>query len=163
IRLPSGARLVGVPGETRIVYGGDGYLLAAEDAGAIVLEGLSIDGANRGLGAEAQALVEMRRVASFMMDRCEIVGSGGTAVATEPTAASWSVAGRPAATAPSSPATASSASRRAAAAPARTATASTSSAPATSSSPTITSPTAPSRPSAPTAPATCRSSPTSAC
>ncbi|WP_235897536.1 TIGR03808 family TAT-translocated repetitive protein [Neoaquamicrobium microcysteis] len=83
IRLPRETRLVGVPGATRIVYGGDGYLFAAEDAGFIELTGLSIDGANRPLGREAQALVEMRRVANLAMDRCEILGSAGSAIALE--------------------------------------------------------------------------------
>jgi len=83
VRLPQEARLIGVAGSTRLVYGGDGYLFAAEDARLIELTGIAIDGANRPLGDAAQALVEMRRVASFAMDRCEVIGSGKTAVALE--------------------------------------------------------------------------------
>lgn len=83
IRLPANVRLAGIPGATRIVYGGDGYLLAAEDAGTVELSGLTLDGANRPLGQEAQALIDMRRVAGFAMDRCEVVGSGGSGVALE--------------------------------------------------------------------------------
>lgn len=82
IRLPRETRLAGVPGATRIVYGGDGYLFAAEDAAFVELSGLSFDGANRALG-HAQALVEMRRVAHFLMDRCEIAGSAANGVALE--------------------------------------------------------------------------------
>ena len=83
IRLPGNVRLTGVPGASRIVYGGDGYLFAAEDAARIELSGLSFDGANRRLGPEAQALVELRGVAAFAMDGCEITGSGGAGVALE--------------------------------------------------------------------------------
>jgi uncharacterized secreted repeat protein (TIGR03808 family) len=83
IRLPRNVRLAGVPGATRIVYGGDGYLFAAEDAATVELSGLAFDGANRPLGAEAQGLIEMRRVGSFVMDRCEVTGSGGSGVALE--------------------------------------------------------------------------------
>lgn len=83
IRLPRRTRLIGVPGATRIIYGGNGYLFAAEDADTIELSGLSIDGANRPLGEEAQALVEIRGVTDFVMERCEVKGSGGTGVALE--------------------------------------------------------------------------------
>ena len=83
IRLPKNVRLAGIPGASRIVYGGDGYLFAAEDAGAVELSGLSFDGANRPLGPQAQALVELRRVAAFAMDRCAVLGSGGSGIALE--------------------------------------------------------------------------------
>lgn len=83
IRLPRNVRLAGIPGASRIVYGGDGYLFAAEDTATIDLTGLIFDGANRPLGAEAQALVEMRRVDAFAMDRCEVIGSGGSGLALE--------------------------------------------------------------------------------
>lgn len=83
IRLPRETRLAGVPGATRIVYRGDGFLFAADDAALVNLTGLSIDGAGRSLGEQTLALVEMRRVAHFSMDRCEIAGSGKSAIALE--------------------------------------------------------------------------------
>lgn len=83
IRLPRNVRLAGIPGASRIIYSGDGYLLAAEDAATIDLSGLIFDGANRPLGGQAQALVEMRRVDAFTMDRCEVIGSGGSGIALE--------------------------------------------------------------------------------
>ena len=83
IRLPSGIRLIGSPGATRIVYGGNGYLFAAEDAAYVELSGLSIDGANRALGEQAQALVEMRRVSGLGIDRCVITGSAKSGIALE--------------------------------------------------------------------------------
>jgi uncharacterized secreted repeat protein (TIGR03808 family) len=83
IRLPDGTSLHGVPGATRLVYGGDGFMLAGEDAARIELYGLTIDGANRALGDAAQALVEMRRVEAFTLDGCELAGSTGSAIACE--------------------------------------------------------------------------------
>lgn len=83
IRFPRETRLIGVPGTTRIVYGGRGFLFAAEDASTVDLTGLSIDGANRPLGEQAQALVEMRRVAAFVMDRCKVAASTRSAIALE--------------------------------------------------------------------------------
>lgn len=83
IRFPRETRLIGVPGTTRIVYGGGGFLFAAEDASTVDLTGLSIDGANRPLDEQAQALVEMRRVAAFVMDRCKVAASTRSAIALE--------------------------------------------------------------------------------
>lgn len=83
IRLPRNTRLAGIPGASRIVYGGDGYLLAAEDAVTIDLTGLVLDGANRPLGQHAQALLDLRNVGAFAMDRCSVVGSGGSGVTLE--------------------------------------------------------------------------------
>jgi uncharacterized secreted repeat protein (TIGR03808 family) len=83
IRLRDGTRLTGVPGATRIVYGGGGHLFKAEDVASIELTGLSIDGSDRALGADAQALVEMRRVANLVIDRCDIAGSSASAIALE--------------------------------------------------------------------------------
>src|SRR5690606_6148587 len=82
-RFPRETRLTGVPGTTRIVYGGDGFLFVAEDASTVDLTGLSIDGANRPLREQTQALVEMRRVASFAIDRCEVTDSARSAIALE--------------------------------------------------------------------------------
>lgn len=83
IRLPAGTRLLGVPGASRIVYGGGGRLLSAADAARIELSGLIVDGAGRPLAGDAQALVEMRRVDGLVIDRCEIMGSAGSGIALE--------------------------------------------------------------------------------
>lgn len=53
IRLPRETRLVGVAGSTRLVYGGDGYLFASDDAALVEFSGLALDGANRPLAGEA--------------------------------------------------------------------------------------------------------------
>ena len=63
LTLPPRVRLSGVPGASRIVYGGDGHLLIAEDAEHIELTGIVFDGANRWLATTRKALLDLRRVA----------------------------------------------------------------------------------------------------
>ncbi|BCH34041.1 Tat protein [Mesorhizobium sp. L-8-10] len=81
ITLPRRVRLSGVPGATRIVYGGDGHLLLADEAEKIELTGLVFDGANRWIGDHAQGLLDFRRVDEIAMDNCRIVGSGKNGLA----------------------------------------------------------------------------------
>ncbi|MBA3449365.1 MAG: TIGR03808 family TAT-translocated repetitive protein [Pseudaminobacter sp.] len=88
LSLPRHVRMSGVPGATRIVYGGDGHLFMAEEAAHIELSGLVFDGANRWIGDHAQALLDLRRVEHLAVDNCQILGSGKNGVALE-----W-VAGR---------------------------------------------------------------------
>lgn len=83
LTLPRRVRLTGVPGASRIIYGGDGHLFHAEETDHLELTGLVIDGANRWLGEHAQGLVDVRRVASFAIDNCRIVGSGKNGIAME--------------------------------------------------------------------------------
>lgn len=85
LTLPKHVRLSGVPGATRIVYGGDGHLMLAEEAEHVELTGLVIDGANRWLGDHAQGLVEARRTRHLVIDNCSISGSGKNGVALERT------------------------------------------------------------------------------
>ena len=75
VTLPSRARLSGVPGATRLVYGGDGHFLAAEGAEHIELTGLVIDGANRWLGDNVQGILDVRSVAQLVIDNCRLLGS----------------------------------------------------------------------------------------
>jgi len=83
ITLPRRVRLAGVPGATRIVYGGDGFMLAAEGSDHVELTGLLIDGADRSLGGTAHGLVEARGVPVFVMDNCRVTGSSRNGVALE--------------------------------------------------------------------------------
>ncbi|MDW6021044.1 TIGR03808 family TAT-translocated repetitive protein [Mesorhizobium sp. BAC0120] len=83
ITLPRRVRLSGVPGASRIVYGGDGHLFVAEDADHIELDGLVLDGANRWLRDDAQGLIDLRRTLHAAIDNCQIVGSGKNAIAFE--------------------------------------------------------------------------------
>jgi uncharacterized secreted repeat protein (TIGR03808 family) len=83
IKLPPKVRLTGVPGATRILYGGDGYLLMAENAQHIELTGLVLDGANRWIADYAQGLGDFRRVAHLVVDNCQVIGSGSNGLALE--------------------------------------------------------------------------------
>lgn len=86
IRLPARARLVGVSGATRLLYGGDGFLLLAEDAEHIELSGLVLDGAHRWIADNAQGLqglAAFRRVRNLVIDDCQIVDSGANGLALE--------------------------------------------------------------------------------
>ncbi len=83
LSLPRHVRLSGVPGATRIVYGGDGHLMLAEEAGHIELSGLVLDGANRWIGDQAHGLLDLRRVSQLAIENCQIVGSGKNGIALE--------------------------------------------------------------------------------
>jgi uncharacterized secreted repeat protein (TIGR03808 family) len=73
--LPDGTRLSGVPGATRLAYGGDGHLVSAREARHISISGITLDGANRWLGDYADALIGFRGVDEVLITDCEIVGS----------------------------------------------------------------------------------------
>ncbi|RLQ87494.1 TIGR03808 family TAT-translocated repetitive protein [Notoacmeibacter ruber] len=83
IRLPKRTRLSGVPGATRIRYSGRGFLFRAENAAHITLDGLSIDGQNRWLSDDSEALIELRQPGEVHMTGCEVVGAGKTALQIE--------------------------------------------------------------------------------
>lgn len=83
IALPDNTRLTGVPGATRIVYGGDGHLFAADGASRIELANLVIDGANRWLDDTVQGLIHLHNVADVTVENCEIRGSSKTAISLE--------------------------------------------------------------------------------
>jgi uncharacterized secreted repeat protein (TIGR03808 family) len=81
--LPHGSRITGVPGASRLIYAGNGFLLRADGAGHVALSNLVIDGADRRLGGETPALVHMHRVADLAIDNCEIIGSSKSALQLE--------------------------------------------------------------------------------
>ncbi|MFK0688496.1 TIGR03808 family TAT-translocated repetitive protein [Mesorhizobium sp. IMUNJ 23033] len=83
LTLPARVRLSGVPGATRIVYGGNGHLMMAEQAEHIDLSGLVFDGANRWMADYAQGLLDLRRVAHLMIDNCQVTGSRKNGLALE--------------------------------------------------------------------------------
>ncbi|HEV2896271.1 MAG TPA: TIGR03808 family TAT-translocated repetitive protein [Pseudaminobacter sp.] len=83
LALPRNVRLSGVPGATRIIYGGDGHLMLAEEAGHIELSGLLLDGANRWIGDHAQGLLDLRRVGHLVVENCQVIGSGKNGIALE--------------------------------------------------------------------------------
>ncbi len=83
LTLPDRVRLVGVPGATRIVYGGNGYFLLAESTERFELSGIVIDGDNQWLGDQTTGLIDAHRVGHLVIDNCEISGSSKCAVALE--------------------------------------------------------------------------------
>ena len=83
LTLPSGAKLVGIPNQTRLVYQGGGHFLLAEKAERIGLEGLVIDGANRMLADYSQGLAHFVDVKTVTIDNCEITGSSANGISLE--------------------------------------------------------------------------------
>lgn len=83
LTLPPRIRLSGAPGASRIIYGGDGYLMVAEDAEHIEIDGIVFDGANRWLSDDVQGLLDFRRTRHVVIDNCQIVGSGKNGIALE--------------------------------------------------------------------------------
>lgn len=75
LELRDGSRIVGVPGLTRLVYRGDGHLIAAQDIRRLSLSGLTFDGANRWLADYAEGLLSFRSVDDVTIEACEITGS----------------------------------------------------------------------------------------
>ncbi|MBB3608741.1 TIGR03808 family TAT-translocated repetitive protein [Rhizobium sp. BK602] len=75
LTLPDNARISGVPGASRLVYGGDGHLISADKAKRIELSGLVLDGGNRWLGDYAGGLLQFAGVDQLLIDNCEIAGS----------------------------------------------------------------------------------------
>ncbi|HUG62906.1 MAG TPA: TIGR03808 family TAT-translocated repetitive protein [Methylomirabilota bacterium] len=83
LRLPSRLKLIGIPGETRLVYSGGGHLLYAEGGSGIAIDGVVLDGANRALGEDTPGLLHMIGAADVTLERSEIVGSARNAIALE--------------------------------------------------------------------------------
>lgn len=75
LTLPDNTRITGVPGATRLVYGGDGHLMNADKAKRIELSGLVLDGGNRWLADYAGGLLQFTGVDDVLIDNCEIAGS----------------------------------------------------------------------------------------
>ncbi len=75
LELRDGSRLTGVPGLTRLVYRGDGHLIAAQDVARVSLSDLTFDGANRWLADYTEGLLAFRSVGEVVIEGCEVVGS----------------------------------------------------------------------------------------
>ena len=83
LKLPRRVRINGVPGASRIVYGGEGHLFAADGIDMLHLSGIVIDGQNRALGDYATGLIEARHVGNVVIEACEINGSSKNGVSLE--------------------------------------------------------------------------------
>ncbi|MBB5571812.1 MULTISPECIES: TIGR03808 family TAT-translocated repetitive protein [Rhizobium] len=75
LSLPDNTRVTGIPGASRLVYGGEGHLMSADKAKRIELSGLVLDGGNRWLADYAGGLLQFTGVDQVLIDNCDIAGS----------------------------------------------------------------------------------------
>ena len=80
--LPTGARLIGVPGATRIVALDNTPLIVARGADHILLSGITFDGSGRSLPEDA-GLIQLAVGRNVAIRDCEIVGSGRNGIVLE--------------------------------------------------------------------------------
>jgi uncharacterized secreted repeat protein (TIGR03808 family) len=80
IRFPARVRLTGVPGATRIVFGGGASMTSARGSEHIELNGLTFDGVRRPLGSEVRGLLDLAGVPAVVIDNCAVTDSGGNGI-----------------------------------------------------------------------------------
>jgi len=80
--LPAGARLIGVPGASRIVALDNTPLIVARGADHILLSGITFDGSNRSLPEDA-GLIQLALGRNIAIRDCEVVGSGRNGIVLE--------------------------------------------------------------------------------
>ncbi|MEM5493887.1 TIGR03808 family TAT-translocated repetitive protein [Hoeflea sp. AS16] len=83
IDLPDGARIIGVPGATRLIYGGRGHFMLAEGARRIELSGMVLDGANQRLGGHVSGLLHLRGVNEAIVEDMAVAGADGHGITLE--------------------------------------------------------------------------------
>ncbi|WP_161140271.1 TIGR03808 family TAT-translocated repetitive protein [Propylenella binzhouense] len=81
IDLTPSAHIIGIPGETRLVFGGGRHMLRAAHTRRCRLQGLSIEGGDRPLGGDVKALVDCRDVGDLAIDDCDVAASAGAGIA----------------------------------------------------------------------------------
>lgn len=81
LRLPERLSLIGVPGETRLIYTGGGALMTASGCRQLCIDGIVFDGANRSLADDEGGLVTFDAVGELLLTRTEILGSAGDGLA----------------------------------------------------------------------------------
>jgi len=75
LRLPTGTRLIGIRGATRLVLAGDKSLVSADNADDVSLCDLVLDGGARPL-PEGRGLVHLTAGRGIRIETCDILGSG---------------------------------------------------------------------------------------
>ncbi|AKI01330.1 twin-arg-translocated uncharacterized repeat protein [Hoeflea sp. IMCC20628] len=83
INLPDGARISGVPGATRLIYGGRGHGFLSEGARRVELSGLVLDGANQRMGEHVSGLLHLRGVTEVIIDELTVSGADGYGITLE--------------------------------------------------------------------------------
>jgi uncharacterized secreted repeat protein (TIGR03808 family) len=79
--LPARARIVGTPGATRLVFAGDGHMIAAANGERIELAGLIIDGDGKALADYVPGLIHIAGAKTVVIEDCTITGSTKSGVA----------------------------------------------------------------------------------
>jgi uncharacterized secreted repeat protein (TIGR03808 family) len=77
VTTPSYAHLVGVPGQTRLVFRGGRFMLKAQHARSLRLQGVTLDGAMRPIDMDARALLEAEDVVDVAVENSRVTGSRG--------------------------------------------------------------------------------------
>jgi len=80
--LPTGARLIGVPGATRIVALDSTPLIVARNADHVLLTGITFDGSGRSLPEDA-GLIQVAMGRNIAIRDCEVIGSGRNGIVLE--------------------------------------------------------------------------------
>src|ERR1700737_1688783 len=80
--LPTGARLIGVPGATRLVAIDNTPLIVARGSDYILLSGITFDGSGKALPENA-GLVQLAAGRGIAIRDCEIIGSGRNGIVLE--------------------------------------------------------------------------------
>nr|MBA3518320.1 TIGR03808 family TAT-translocated repetitive protein [Hyphomicrobiales bacterium] len=75
IDLPPFAHLLGVPGQTRLVFRGGAFMLKARQAKHVRLEGISVDGGWLPLGESVRGLLDVDEVDDLVLEDCEFTAS----------------------------------------------------------------------------------------
>jgi len=79
--LPPRTRLAGVPGATRLVFGGGDFMLAGEGNELVSLRHLIIDGGNRPLAGFVPAVLHLAEARGVSIDDCVVERSGASGIA----------------------------------------------------------------------------------
>jgi uncharacterized secreted repeat protein (TIGR03808 family) len=80
--LPTGARLVGVPGATRIVATDNAPIIVARGADHILLSGITFDGGGKAL-SENSGLIQIANGRAIVIRDCEVLGAGRNGIVFE--------------------------------------------------------------------------------
>src|SRR5256885_9431939 len=80
--LPTGARLIGVPGATRIVATDNAPIIVARGADHVLLSGISFDGSGKSL-PENSGLIQIAAGRGIAIRDCEVTGAGRNGIVLE--------------------------------------------------------------------------------
>src|SRR5256885_2022211 len=80
--LPPGARLIGVPGATRIVATDDAPIIVSRGADHVLLSGIVFDGSGKALSGDS-GLIQLANGRGVAIRDCEITGAGRNGIVLE--------------------------------------------------------------------------------